>query len=154
MAADSLSVADLVQWEAFSQGRTKGNMEQRIGPCQPSFASCAIGSNWCVPLAVILYKAPSFGLAAFASIVADTVACVQDINEAISRLPQDVQMERNMRLKRAMDLSLKHVYLDKEMQEKQTPFNHYLQGTLEEVKNEQMERYMVGAERTYDRSLP
>eukprot|EP00803_Ostreobium_quekettii_P009420 evm.model.scf_60.1 EVM.evm.TU.scf_60.1 scf_60:8726-10934(+) len=77
-----------------------------------------------------------------------------DINEAISRLPQDVQMERNMRLKRAMDLSLKHVYLDKEMQEKQTPFNHYLQGTLEEVKNEQMERYMVGAERTYDRSLP
>lgn len=34
-----------------------------------------------------------------------------DINEALERLPQDVKDARNQRLKRAMDLSCKHVYV-------------------------------------------
>jgi hypothetical protein len=37
-----------------------------------------------------------------------------------------VILARNARLKRAMDLSMKHEHLPKELQEKQTPFAHYL----------------------------
>lgn len=51
---------------------------------------------------------------------------LQDIKEALRRLPQDVVLARNARLKRAMDLSMKHEHLPKELQEKQTPFDHYL----------------------------
>lgn len=35
-------------------------------------------------------------------------------------------LDRNARLKRAMDLSLKGTFLPKELQEKQTPFDFYL----------------------------
>jgi hypothetical protein len=41
-------------------------------------------------------------------------------------MPQEEILARNARLKRAMDLSMKHEHLPKELQEKQTPFQHYL----------------------------
>jgi hypothetical protein len=50
----------------------------------------------------------------------------QDVAEALRRLPADVVVARNQRLKRAMDLSMKHEKLPKELREKQTPFDHYL----------------------------
>ena len=49
-----------------------------------------------------------------------------DVAEALKRLPQEERDLRMQRLKRAMDLSLKHVYLDPEMQKKQTPFKWYV----------------------------
>lgn len=52
---------------------------------------------------------------------------VQNIEEALRRTPQDVLDARIQRHKRAMDLSLKHISLPKEMQEQQTPFQSYLQ---------------------------
>lgn len=39
-----------------------------------------------------------------------------DIKEAMHRLPSHVIDLRNQRLKRAMDMGIKHVYMDKEMQ--------------------------------------
>jgi hypothetical protein len=51
---------------------------------------------------------------------------LQDIAEALRRLPPEVIVARNQRLKRAMDLSLKHEKLPKELRDKQTPFDHYL----------------------------
>lgn len=50
----------------------------------------------------------------------------QDVEEALRRLPADVIVARNQRLKRAMDLSLKHEKLPAELRELQTPFEHYL----------------------------
>jgi ubiquinol-cytochrome c reductase subunit 7 len=50
----------------------------------------------------------------------------QDVAEALRRLPDQVVLDRNARLKRAMDLSLKGTFLPKDLQEKQTPFDHYL----------------------------
>jgi hypothetical protein len=52
--------------------------------------------------------------------------CIQDVAEALRRLPAQEVIDRNARLKRAMDLSLKGTFLPKELQEQQTPFNHYL----------------------------
>lgn len=52
---------------------------------------------------------------------------LQNIEEALRRTPQDVLDARMQRHKRAMDLSMKHTALPKEMQEQQTPFEHYLQ---------------------------
>lgn len=52
---------------------------------------------------------------------------LQDVAEALRRLPEDVIVARNCRLKRAMDLSMKGTKLPYDLQEKQTPFEHYLQ---------------------------
>jgi ubiquinol-cytochrome c reductase subunit 7 len=48
------------------------------------------------------------------------------VAEALRRLPPDVVVARNQRLKRAMDLSMKHEKLPSELRGKQTPFDHYL----------------------------
>ena len=79
---------------------------------------------------------------------------LQDVEEALSRLPQEELDLRNQRLKRAMDLSLKHVYLPKELQEKQTPYNFYLTPTLEQVEAERAERASLGTGQPYNRQLP
>ena len=51
---------------------------------------------------------------------------MQDIDEAIHRLPQDVVDARMQRLKRAVDCSLKKSYLSKDIQDMQTPYAWYL----------------------------
>ena len=53
-----------------------------------------------------------------------------------------------------MDLSMKHVYLSKEMQAKQTPFEHYLSPTLLEVEGERAERAQLGTGQPYNRQIP
>ncbi|XP_017983339.1 PREDICTED: cytochrome b-c1 complex subunit 7-1 isoform X2 [Theobroma cacao] len=53
-----------------------------------------------------------------------------DIKEALNRLPREIVDARNQRLKRAMDLSMKHKYLPKDLQAMQTPFRSYLQDML------------------------
>ena len=55
---------------------------------------------------------------------------LQDIDEAIHRLPQDVVDARMQRLKRAVDCSLKKSYLSKEIQDMQTPYSWYLKVLL------------------------
>jgi ubiquinol-cytochrome c reductase subunit 7 len=49
-----------------------------------------------------------------------------DVAEALRRLPDEVVFARNARLRRAMDLSLKHEKLPKELRDRQTPFEQYL----------------------------
>uniref|UniRef100_K3ZYA7 Cytochrome b-c1 complex subunit 7 n=1 Tax=Setaria italica TaxID=4555 RepID=K3ZYA7_SETIT len=61
-----------------------------------------------------------------------------DIKEALSRLPREVVDARNQRLKRAMDLSMKHKYLPDEVQ----------------VKKEKAEREALGALPLYQRTIP
>ncbi len=77
-----------------------------------------------------------------------------DIKEALNRLPREIVDARNQRLKRAMDLSMKHDYLPKELQAQQTPFRSYLQEMLTLVKKERAEREALGALPLYQRSIP
>ncbi|KAK8918878.1 hypothetical protein KSP39_PZI022037 [Platanthera zijinensis] len=77
-----------------------------------------------------------------------------DIKEALNRLPREIVDARNQRLKRAMDLSMKHQYLPEEMQKLQTPFRSYLQDMLALVKKERVEREALGALPLYQRSIP
>ena len=51
---------------------------------------------------------------------------LQDVAEAIHRLPVHEQDLRLQRLKRATDCSLKKSYLPKDLQAVQTPFNFYI----------------------------
>ncbi len=51
---------------------------------------------------------------------------VQDVAEALRRLPPDVVIARNCRLRRALDLSCKHEGLPADLLAKQTPENSYL----------------------------
>ncbi|CAF1711764.1 BnaC03g67290D [Brassica napus] len=77
-----------------------------------------------------------------------------DIKEALNRLPREVVDARNQRLKRAMDLSMKHEYLPKDLQAVQTPFRSYLQEMLALVERERKEREALGALPLYQRTLP
>jgi ubiquinol-cytochrome c reductase subunit 7 len=77
-----------------------------------------------------------------------------DVKEALNRLPREVVDARNQRLKRAMDLSMKHEYLPDDLQAMQTPFRYYLQDMLALVKRENAEREALGALPLYQRSLP
>ncbi|KAK2986593.1 hypothetical protein RJ640_029635 [Escallonia rubra] len=77
-----------------------------------------------------------------------------DIKEAMRRLPREIVDARNQRLKRAMDLSMKHEYLPADLQARQTPFRSYLQDMLALVKREKAEREALGALPLYQRSIP
>ncbi|CAN6308831.1 unnamed protein product, partial [Urochloa humidicola] len=61
-----------------------------------------------------------------------------DIKEALGRLPREVVDARIQRLKRAMDLSMKHQYLPEDVQ----------------VKKESAEREALGALPLYQRTIP
>ncbi|XP_047964507.1 cytochrome b-c1 complex subunit 7 [Salvia hispanica] len=77
-----------------------------------------------------------------------------DVKEALNRLPREIVDARNQRLKRAMDLSMKHEYLPQDLQAMQTPFRSYLQEMLALVKREQAEREALGALPLYQRTIP
>ncbi|KAG6549292.1 hypothetical protein Mapa_009278 [Marchantia paleacea] len=77
-----------------------------------------------------------------------------DIKEAMARLPESEILARNARIKRAMDASMKHVYLPKELQAKQTPFQYYLQDALDQVKQERKEHVELGSSLPYNREIP
>ncbi|XP_004498653.1 cytochrome b-c1 complex subunit 7-2, mitochondrial-like [Cicer arietinum] len=77
-----------------------------------------------------------------------------DIKEALNRLPKEVVDARHARLKRAIDLSLKHEYLPEDLQAMQTPFRGYLQEMLTFVKREKAEREALGALPLYQRTFP
>ena len=77
-----------------------------------------------------------------------------DVKEALNRLPREIVDARNQRLKRAMDLSMKHEYLPNDLQAMQTPFRNYLQDMLALVKRENAERESLGALPLYQRSIP
>ena len=53
-----------------------------------------------------------------------------------------------------MNHSMKHIYLDEEMQKKQTPFKWYIRPALEEVEAERDERAALGTGQTYNRQIP
>ncbi|EXC26026.1 Cytochrome b-c1 complex subunit 7 [Morus notabilis] len=77
-----------------------------------------------------------------------------DVKEALNRLPREIVDARHQRLKRAMDLSMKHQYLAEDLQAMQTPFRSYLQEMLALVKRERAEREALGALPLYQRSIP
>lgn len=77
-----------------------------------------------------------------------------DVAEALRRLPEDVVVARNQRLKRAMDLSMKHEKLPKALRDKQTPFEHYLLPMVQLVKTEKEERNILGSGTPYQRTIP
>ena len=77
-----------------------------------------------------------------------------DVKEALDRLSQEERDMRQQRLKRAMDLSMKHIYLDEETRKKQTPFDHYLSPTLAEVEAEKAEKVALGSDVAYNRQIP
>ena len=75
-----------------------------------------------------------------------------DVAEALKRLPQE---ERDLRMQRLKaPWTFKHVYLDPEMQKKQTPFKWYIKPVLEEVEAERDERAALGTGQPYNRQIP
>ncbi|XP_024960616.1 cytochrome b-c1 complex subunit 7-2-like [Cynara cardunculus var. scolymus] len=77
-----------------------------------------------------------------------------DIKEALNRLPREIVDARNQRILRAMDLSMKHEYLPKDLQARQTPFRSYLAHMLALVKRERAEREALGALPLEQRTMP
>uniref|UniRef100_A0A8C6J927 Cytochrome b-c1 complex subunit 7 n=2 Tax=Melopsittacus undulatus TaxID=13146 RepID=A0A8C6J927_MELUD len=63
-----------------------------------------------------------------------------DVKEAVRRLPEHLYNERMFRIKRALDLSLKHQILPKDQWVKYEEDHHYLEPYLKEVIRERLER--------------
>ena len=74
----------------------------------------------------------------------DTLVETADVKLALSRLPKDMLMAREQRLKRAMVLSSQQRYLPDEVAEKIDPFQTYLAPYLEAVESENKEQELLG----------
>ncbi|XP_008304764.1 cytochrome b-c1 complex subunit 7 [Stegastes partitus] len=70
----------------------------------------------------------------------DTLYEDADVEEAIRRLPENVASDRTFRIKRALDLSMKHQILPKEQWTKYEEDYPYLRPYLEEVIRERKEK--------------
>uniref|UniRef100_A0A7N8YK30 Cytochrome b-c1 complex subunit 7 n=1 Tax=Mastacembelus armatus TaxID=205130 RepID=A0A7N8YK30_9TELE len=70
----------------------------------------------------------------------DTINENSDVKEALRRLPETVYNDRVFRIKRALDLSMKHQILPKDKWTKYEEDVHYLTPYLEEVIRERKER--------------
>ena len=68
--------------------------------------------------------------------------------------PAEQRDLRMQRLKRAMDLSMKHVYLDPEIRKLQTPFKDYITPLVKEIEGEREERAALGTKMPYNRQIP
>ena len=70
----------------------------------------------------------------------DTMYENDDVTEAIKRLPAKLYDERVFRIKRALELTMKHQVLPKEMWTKYEEEDYYLAPYLKEVIRERKER--------------
>ncbi|XP_078254611.1 cytochrome b-c1 complex subunit 7 isoform X2 [Rhinoraja longicauda] len=70
----------------------------------------------------------------------DTLNENDDVKEALKRLPENLYNDRNFRLKRALDLSMKQHILPKDMWTKYEQDERYLQPYLKEVICERKEK--------------
>ncbi|XP_050771608.1 cytochrome b-c1 complex subunit 7 [Gymnogyps californianus] len=70
----------------------------------------------------------------------DTLYEDDDVKEALKRLPEHLYNERIFRIKRALDLSLKHQILPKDQWVKYEEDKCYLEPYLKEVIRERLER--------------
>ncbi|XP_061463315.1 cytochrome b-c1 complex subunit 7 isoform X2 [Rhineura floridana] len=70
----------------------------------------------------------------------DTMYEDEDVKEALKRLPEDAYNERLFRIKRALDLSMRHQILPKEQWVKYEEDRYYLEPYLKEVIRERRER--------------
>ncbi|XP_006037455.1 cytochrome b-c1 complex subunit 7 [Alligator sinensis] len=70
----------------------------------------------------------------------DTLYEDEDVKLAVKRLPPELYHERMFRIKRALDLSMKHRILPKEQWTKYEEDQPYLQPYLKEVIRERLEK--------------
>ncbi|XP_019731248.1 cytochrome b-c1 complex subunit 7 [Hippocampus comes] len=70
----------------------------------------------------------------------DTIYEDNDVKEALRRLPENVYNDRMFRIKRALDLSMKHQILPKDQWTKYEEDEHYLMPYLDEVIRERKEK--------------
>ncbi|XP_067835274.1 cytochrome b-c1 complex subunit 7 isoform X2 [Heptranchias perlo] len=70
----------------------------------------------------------------------DTLYENDDVKEAVRRLPENLYNERIFRMKRALDLSLKHQILPKDLWTKYEEDVYYLEPYLKEVISERKEK--------------
>lgn len=70
----------------------------------------------------------------------DTIHETEDVKEAIRRLPENLYNDRMFRIKRALDLTMRHQILPKEQWTKYEEDKFYLEPYLKEVIRERKER--------------
>lgn len=70
----------------------------------------------------------------------DTIQVDGDVKEAISRLPENLYNDRVFRIKRALDLAMRHQILPKEQWTKYEEDKPYLEPYLKEVIRERKEK--------------
>ena len=74
----------------------------------------------------------------------DLLVEVPDVEKALKRIPDEVLLEREQRIKRAFDLSVKRKTLPYENQPDQ-PLDHYLAKELEAAEKDRLERILLNS---------
>ncbi|XP_037055959.1 cytochrome b-c1 complex subunit 7-like [Peromyscus leucopus] len=70
----------------------------------------------------------------------DTISETEDVKEAIRRLPKNIYSDRMFRIKRALDLTMRHQILPKQQWTKYEEDTFYLGPYLKEVIRERKEK--------------
>lgn len=83
----------------------------------------------------------------------DTLHETEDVKEAIRRLPEDLYNDRMFRIKRALDLTMRHQILPKDQWTKYEEDKFYLEPYLKEVIRERKEREEWGYQSVFIENL-
>ena len=95
------------------------------------------------PVAKWYQKAVSKSCAKYGLRFEDMLVESPDVHRAHSWMTEEEREGRNRRLKRAIDLNMKHVHLPPEIQALQEPLNFYLSENIEEAKQLREERELL-----------
>ncbi|XP_059021962.1 cytochrome b-c1 complex subunit 7 isoform X2 [Mustela lutreola] len=115
--------------------RHSGQLSQ--GSCEAS-DSFAASSQWLEGIRKWYYNAAGFNKLGLMR--DDTIHENDDVKEAIRRLPENLYNDRMFRIKRALDLTMRHQILPKEQWTKYEEDKFYLEPYLKEVIRERKER--------------
>uniref|UniRef100_A0A7S2FYD9 Cytochrome b-c1 complex subunit 7 n=1 Tax=Florenciella parvula TaxID=236787 RepID=A0A7S2FYD9_9STRA len=70
-----------------------------------------------------------------------------DVKIALSRMPGDLQVARDRRLKRALDISFKKKPLPADFQKTLTPLEPYMESIVDEMRSLRLERELLNGPR-------
>ena len=101
-------------------------------------SAVAASSNWLEGFQTGYYNTAGFNKLGLMR--DDTIFETEDVKEAIRRLPEDLYNDRMFRIKRALDLTMRHQILPKDQWTKYEEDKFYLEPYLKEVIWERKER--------------
>uniref|UniRef100_A0A8C0RQ13 Cytochrome b-c1 complex subunit 7 n=1 Tax=Canis lupus familiaris TaxID=9615 RepID=A0A8C0RQ13_CANLF len=124
--------------DSISETTEDGGASWFLSHSLPFHSDVAASSRWLEGIRKWYYNAAGFNKLGLMR--DDTIYENEDVKEAIRRLPENLYNDRMFRIKRALDLTMRHQILPKEQWTKYEEDKFYLEPYLKEVIRERKER--------------